>query len=214
MTKNLMLHLIVLDVVQGFLRLGGVPPHDVVVHQGLGSEEREASGRTHDTSDHVLGRLLQPVTDGILKELVPDHGSRSDGVDSTTSRSEVPVLLHQVDQQVDGRGLEVDVSVQGEDVGVLGQHFLAIHGNGQLHKTMSKQVVHVHALRPALLVPDLRLVLQVDEHLGLAWQDVEQPAAVRGRDFLRRTKTDVGLEKFQKLSFQDAPDRKIKKFEN
>jgi hypothetical protein len=36
-------YLIVLDVVQGFLRLGGVLPHDVVVHQGLGSEQRETT---------------------------------------------------------------------------------------------------------------------------------------------------------------------------
>jgi hypothetical protein len=56
-----------------------------------------------------------------------------------------------------------------------------------------EQVVHVHALRPALLVPDLGLVLEVDEHLGLAGQDVEQPAAVRRRDLLRRAQTNVGL---------------------
>ncbi len=41
---------------------------------------------------------------------------------------------------------------------------------------------------------NLGLVLQVDEHLGLPRQDVEQPSAVRGRDLLRRPEPNVRLE--------------------
>ena len=38
----------------------------------------------------------------------------------------------------------------------------------ELHELEPEQVVHVHALGPALLVPDLGLVLQVANDLGLA----------------------------------------------
>ncbi len=43
-------------------------------------------------------------------------------------------------------------------------------------------------------MPDLHLVLEVDDHLGLARQGVHQTAAVRGRDLLGRPQADVGLE--------------------
>ena len=108
-------------------------------------------------------------------------------MNAATGGSEVPVLLHQVDEQADRGRLEIDVTVKRQDVGVLGKHFLAVDGNRQLHKTVSKQVVHVHALRPAFLVPDLCLVLQVHKHLCLSGQDVEQSAAVRSGDFLWRS---------------------------
>ena len=41
-------------------------------------------------------------------------------------------------------------------------------GDGELHELESEEVVHVHALRPALLVTNLGLVLQVTDDLGLA----------------------------------------------
>ena len=63
---------------------------------------------------------------------------------------------------------------------------------------MSKQVVHVHALGPAFLVTNLGLVLQVDKHLGLTGQDVEQAAAVRCWNFLGWPESNVGLKKIGK----------------
>lgn len=43
-------------------------------------------------------------------------------------------------------------------------------GNGQLHKFESEQVIHVHALGPALLVTNLGFVFQVANDLRLARQ--------------------------------------------
>ena len=61
------------------------------------------------------------MTDGVLEELIPDHGAGAHGVDAAAGGPEVLVLLHQVDEEGDGGGLEVDVPVQGQDVRVLGQ---------------------------------------------------------------------------------------------
>ena len=57
-------------------RLGarrGVTSHDVVVHQRGAAEEREAAGWTEDAADHMLRRLLEPVSDRVLELLVPHH---------------------------------------------------------------------------------------------------------------------------------------------
>ena len=185
--------LIVLDVVHRLLRLGRVLAHHVVVHEGLGAEEAEASGTTHDTPDHMFSGLLQPMTNGILEELIPDHRARANGVDAPACRAQVLVLLHQVDEQADGRRLEVDVAVQGEDVCVLGKDLLAVDADGELHEPVAEKVVHVHALRPSLLVPDLGLVLEMDEHLGLAGERVDQTASIGSGHFLGRPQPDVGL---------------------
>lgn len=53
----------------------------------------------------------------------PNHGSTPDGVNSTTRGSQIFILLHKIHQQFDSVGLKVDVSVEGEQVGVLGNHF-------------------------------------------------------------------------------------------
>ena len=47
----------------------GVHLGNVVVHQGLASKEWEASGAAQDATHDVLGGLLQPVTDRVLKHL-------------------------------------------------------------------------------------------------------------------------------------------------
>ncbi len=54
----------------------------------------------------MLRCLLQPMPDCVLEELVPDHWSRPDRVDSPAGGAEVLVLLHQVHQQAHGRGLK------------------------------------------------------------------------------------------------------------
>ena len=45
-------------------------------------------------------------------------------MDSSASSSQVLVLLHEVDQTGDGLGLEVDVPVQGQHVGVVSLHLI------------------------------------------------------------------------------------------
>ncbi len=59
---------------------------------------------------------------------------------------------------------------------------------------MSKQVVHVHALGPALLVSNLGFVLQVNKHLGFARQDVEQAAAIGCGNFLGWPESNICLQ--------------------
>ena len=44
---------------------------------------------------------------------------------------------------------------------------------------------HVHALAPALLVPDLVLVLEMADNLGAAGHRPDEATAVRGRVLLR-----------------------------
>jgi len=126
---------------------GGVLAHDVVVHERLAPEEREAAGTAEDAADHVLGGLLQPVADGVLEPLVPHHGAGADRVDAAARRAQLLVLLHQVDQQLHGVRLEVDVAVQRQQVRVLGDHLLALRRDPLLHQPVTQQVVHVHHLQ-------------------------------------------------------------------
>ena len=52
-------------------------------------------------------------------------------MDSSAAGAYVGVSLHEVDQLDDGVGLEVDVSVEGQEVGVLGSHlFLGVAQSG------------------------------------------------------------------------------------
>ena len=114
-------------------------------------------------------------------------------MDAPAGRAQVLVLLHEVDEEADCVGLEVDVAVEGEQETVLRHDGLSLDRDGQLHEAVAEEVVHVHALRPSLLVPDPRLVLEVHVHLGLARQRVDQAAAVGGGHLLGRPDADVGL---------------------
>lgn len=66
--------MVVLDVVLRLRRHDGVFLHHVVVHQRLGSEQAEAAGAAEHAAEHVLGRLVKPVSDGVFKLLVPNDG--------------------------------------------------------------------------------------------------------------------------------------------
>jgi len=50
---------------------GRILLHHVVVHQCLAAEQREASGAAEHAADHVLGGLLQPVTNRVFEHLIP-----------------------------------------------------------------------------------------------------------------------------------------------
>ena len=50
-----------------------VRSHDIVIHDGLGPEQAEAARTAEDASQNVLSGLLEPVTNGVLKHLVPLH---------------------------------------------------------------------------------------------------------------------------------------------
>ena len=163
----------------GNIRDGGVHPHHVVVHDRLRSEHGEASGTAKDAADDVFRGFLEPMSDCVLKQLVEGHVGAACWMNPTTGRPHPLVLLQHVNQ-ADGRlRLEVNVPVQGEQVGVLCHHLLPLVADGQLHQLVAEQVVHVHDLRPPLLVSNLVLVLQVADNPGLARQSPDQPAAVR-----------------------------------
>ena len=68
-----MLTLIELDVMSSFGRFGGVLSHDIVPHEGAGTEQWKAARTTQHAADHVLGGFLQPVSDGVFEHLVPRH---------------------------------------------------------------------------------------------------------------------------------------------
>lgn len=82
------LTLIVLHVMSGLVGLCRVSSHHVVVHESFASEQREASRTTQDTTDHVLGSLLQPMTNSVLEHLVPHHQTYEQ------SQSGQQVLVH------------------------------------------------------------------------------------------------------------------------
>ena len=59
-------------------------------------------------------------THRVLEHLVGGHVAGARGVDPPAGRAHALVLLHHVHQPDDGLGLEVHVTVQGEQEGVLG----------------------------------------------------------------------------------------------
>jgi hypothetical protein len=152
----------------GFVGAGRVLAHNVVIHKSFSSEEREATRTTQDAANHMFGSLLEPMADSVFEELVPHHRAGSDGMNASASGAQVTVLFHQIDQELYSVGQKVNVSVKGEQVRVLGNNFLTIDRDRQLHKFVSQKVVHVHDLTPSLPVTDFALVLQVSNHLGLA----------------------------------------------
>lgn len=44
---------------------------DIVVHESVAAEQREAARRAHHASDHVFGGLLKPMSNGVFEFLVP-----------------------------------------------------------------------------------------------------------------------------------------------
>lgn len=78
--------------------------------------------------------------------------TRADGVDAAAGGADVAVLLHEVDEHLDGVGREVDVAVQRQQVRVVGDGRLALDRDVQVHQFVAQQVVHVHAL----IAPEVR----------------------------------------------------------
>jgi hypothetical protein len=56
------------------------------------------------------------------------------------------VLFHEIYQQMNSMGLEVDVPIQSQQVRVLGDNLLALYRDRKFHETMTKKVIHVHNL--------------------------------------------------------------------
>jgi hypothetical protein len=68
-------------------------------------------------------------------------------MDATAGGAQVAIFLHQIDQQLDSEGLEINVTVKCQKVSVFSHHFFSVHGYGQLHETVTEKVVHVHDLK-------------------------------------------------------------------
>lgn len=191
--KPTIFSLIVLYVVSGFVGPGRVLLHDVIVHQSFTTEERETSRTTEYATDHVLGGLLEPMTNGVLEFLVPYQRTRTNRMDTTAGSSQILVFLHQIDQELYGCRLEVDVTVQSEEEGVLGYDFFTVDAYGELHESVTQKVVHVHHLAPTLPVPDLTLVLQMSYHLRLSRKRPDKSSTVRRDILLGRSHVHPGL---------------------
>lgn len=144
----------------------------------------------------MFGSLLQPMTNGVLELLVPHHRARSYRMNTTASGTQVLVLLHQIHQQRYGTGIEIDIAVQSQKVGILGHDILTINRDWQFHQTVPQKVVHVHDLRPSLTMPNTVLVLEMGNELGLARQCPNQTSSVRRRVLLRWSQPDGGLMDF------------------
>ncbi len=65
--------LVELHILSGFCTDCGVFPHDIVVHDSGASEQGETARTAQYTSYHVFCGLLEPVSDGIFKPLIPYH---------------------------------------------------------------------------------------------------------------------------------------------
>lgn len=76
-------------------------------------------------------------------------------MDASTGCPEVGVLLHEIDKQGHSVGGEVNVSVQRQQEGVLGNHLLPVHRDGLVHELEAQEVVHVHHLREDTLSENL-----------------------------------------------------------
>merc|ERR1719474_627739 len=132
-------------------------------------------------------------------------------MNTTTRSSNIIVLLHQVDKGGNSCRLEVDVPIKGEEVSVLGTHLLPFAANWLFRKLESQQVVHVHDLGPTLLVSNLGLVLQVDDHLGLARKSVDQPSTIGRGHLLWGPQPNIGLMN-RAASLVDAINKILNEF--
>lgn len=114
-------------------------------------------------------------------------------MNTTASSTQVLIFLHQIHQQCDSTWIEIDISVQSEQIGVLRHYVLAINRDRQFHQPVSEQVVHVHDLRPTLTMSNTILVLEMGNQFCLSRQGPNQTTSVRRWILLRWPQPDVGL---------------------
>lgn len=109
----------------------------MIVHERRAAKEREATGRAHDTAENVLGRFLQPMTNGVLELLIPDHGTRADRMNTSTSGAHFLILLHAIDEQTHRFGSKVNIAVESQQERVLGSNaLLVVHVVEQVAKAL------------------------------------------------------------------------------
>ena len=66
---------ITFDVFVGCLVLLGEQMHHISLHESAGPEQRKTSGCADNAAKRMLGGLLQPMGEGVLKLLVPHYGT-------------------------------------------------------------------------------------------------------------------------------------------
>lgn len=85
-----------------------------------------------------------------IRQLIESNASGeltcSNGMNTAAGSTQATVLLHEIHEKLHRVRPEVDIAVQGEDVGILGHHGLPRHVDRQLHQFVPKQIVHVHYL--------------------------------------------------------------------
>ena len=106
-------------------------------------------------------------------------------VNPPTGSSNLRILLHHVHGFLNGLRLEVHISVQRQAECPPGSVLLLILGEvSSVRYLVAQEVVHVHDLRPALLMTDLLLVLQMADNLGFVRKSPGQSTSVGGADLL------------------------------
>ena len=80
------------------------------------------------------------------KLIVLKKRTTANRMNTTTRSSQIPVLLHQIDKQLHGVRLEIDISVESEKIRVFSHNLFAVNSDGQLHQTVAEEIVHVHDL--------------------------------------------------------------------
>ena len=73
-------------------------------------------------------------------------------MDASASSRQILIPLHQVNEELDDVGHEINVAIEGQQLGILSDDGLAINRNGQFHELIAQQVVHEHDLTSSLPV--------------------------------------------------------------
>jgi len=71
-------------------------------------------------------------------------------MDASASSRQILIPFHQVNEELDGVGHEINVAIEGQQLGILSDDGLAINRNGQFHELIAQQVVHEHDLTSSL----------------------------------------------------------------
>lgn len=82
-------------------------------------------------------RLLQPMSNCVFKQLIPNHRAVTNRVNATTGCAQIRVNFHPIDQQMNCFRLEIDITVESEEVSILRDNHFSFRRSIQLHYAVS-----------------------------------------------------------------------------
>jgi hypothetical protein len=68
-------------------------------------------------------------------------------VNAPAGAAQSNMFAHQIDQLLHGRRTELAVTIDGQNVRIVGECLFAIHVRDHFHYAMTEQVVHIHHLQ-------------------------------------------------------------------